>query len=376
MANKNALNNLVAGKGRLPSNGLEDQDEFLISQSKQSYSAIDLNAVVNLNDSDNIEVEEQLEIAKEDLNLETASKLNEEQPVNITSNGKVETKDVLNFKRESQENLAEIDKLKKEIIKLNEILSKRDKELIEANESLSDADLNHSVEIETLKQQCKGEIDEKDRKIQDLESEIKTLSEELNNSDSNAEIEEELEKLHQELSDVKRNNSRTITQNEKDIKRLKDENNKLSKQLENLQDSSEVVDVEKLREEWQKEVDDLIKSKEKEFKNILETELDKVKSSKTSTAEIKDVELHKFVLNYVCKDLVKAILNQHKSKIYTVEYEKEILEKFLNGSISSQDSFLKALLTEVKSDNIQSEFLGSNSENVVEYFLEQEVVLE
>ena len=388
MANKNALKNLVAGVGRLPEEGF-DENQIIFTKPDETPGVIDLNQEIDFS-SDDQEVDP-LDITKQDLDVAKALQENKDHPVDIASGMDVETQDLVDVqKREEEKEISEIEELNQEIEeKSNRILELEsllnDSYEIQAKE-INNLKSKHEKEILEIKETLQNEVDSLNEKNSNLEE---TLLEVCDLEDKNSNLEEENSRLEKEISNLKRNNSRLITTHEQKVAELTSKNEELQSKIDSEISTHSNIDVDSIRNEIETEWKEKLENKETEWKEKLENnetewkeKLQEVLDSQEDSTQSEKVisesayTLHKFILNFVCKKLIISITDDYESKIYTKEFASDLLNKFIAGKIDSQDSFLQALLQEAKNKEIKNEFLGEVTSDILSYLLEHKVELQ
>lgn len=410
MANKNALSNLINKASKAAeSEHFEDFEGATAPSNVISENIVDLDATIDLDDIDSSkDNKEPLEITEKD--LEKALRASQENTTldfnEVEDNSEIEAlKEKISYYENLEQELVENHKL--EIEELNqkhqEEISRlnQEKENVQDNSNeIKELKEAHQKELTQLKEDHSYEMNSKeeefDQKIYKLEEKHSKELEELQNKlelqklelNDQEDYKSKIESLEGELKEIKE--QKTDSEN-KEIKSLKKQIEKLEKDQKEFDKKDEVFDEEKkeLQSQFKIKIEDLtssyedklkdLKSKhEKEIQDLIESNDSKVKEildKYENNGEIVITNLHQFVLNYVCRDLVTEIADDYESGIYTKEYAKDLFDKFLNGEINSQDFFLLALIKEMKEKNKISKFLGDDSDRILDYFIEEEVTL-
>ena len=370
MANKNALNNLIHQASKATNSENKDYEDILKSPENQSSDIVDLNASIDLEE---LPVDP-LDITDGDLHraqaLREGSVLKEDYDLEV-----------------NQESSVVLEEMQERINILEAEKEQYERQIVEMKE-------NHNLELNTEKENHENEISrlqtEHQSEIEKYKTELDLIKLDDNSNDNQEEVkqlqnsllqkENEFNSLNQEYAEFKEQYENDLKEKDKVIKSLE-------KDLKAVQEQSNEYDS--LKEEYETKINDAKDSYEDKIKELTDSHKNEINSLTSSyedkikeitekyenSEEIEITNLHQFVLNYVCRDLVTEIAADYESGIYTKEYAKELFDKFLSGDINSQDFFLLALIKEMKEKNKSSKFLGESSVRILDYFIEEEVTL-
>lgn len=71
------------------------------------------------------------------------------------------------------------------------------------------------------------------------------------------------------------------------------------------------------------------------------------------------------ILEYVCKQTIKHLLDSYKSEMYTEKYTSNLFEKYLNDEIDFRNPLFRELISECLNSNVVDAYLGKDLTKVV-----------
>lgn len=73
------------------------------------------------------------------------------------------------------------------------------------------------------------------------------------------------------------------------------------------------------------------------------------------------------ILEYVCKETVKNLINNFKSDIYTEKFTKDLFNEYINNKIDSSNPLFKELISECINKDVKDNYLKDLTKDVLKY---------
>lgn len=88
---------------------------------------------------------------------------------------------------------------------------------------------------------------------------------------------------------------------------------------------------------------------------------------KQNFQNLNDFDVAEKVLNYVCLQTIKNLLETYKSKIYTAEFTEKLFNQYINGETNASNPLFKELICEAIDSNVNDPYLNELTNDVLNY---------
>lgn len=122
--------------------------------------------------------------------------------------------------------------------------------------------------------------------------------------------------------------------------------------------------------EKQIEEEKLSPNSKESIEDLSEEKISDFNSKQFNALESNDVALK--VLRYVCIKLIKNLLENYKSKMYTSEYTEKLFKQYIDGEVNSSNPLFKELISECIESNAIDPYLNDLTIDVLQYIKERE----